>query len=148
MKITSEGLEKLKKELKTLIDKREEISKRISEAKDLGDLSENAEYSQARESQSLNESRIAQIQEAIKNAEVVSKPDTPSVIQVGSQVKIKSNQKEQELTIVSRQEADPLNGKISNHSPLGETLINHRQGDVIKIKTPSGEVEYKIVEVR
>ncbi|HHD92699.1 MAG TPA: transcription elongation factor GreA [Candidatus Portnoybacteria bacterium] len=148
MKITPEGLKKMKEELKTLISKREEISKRISEAKDLGDLSENAEYSQAREAQSLNESKIAQIEETIKNAEVVSMPDHSSAIQVGSKVKIKSEEKERDLMVVGSQESDPLNSKISDQSPLGKILIGRKEGEMVEINTPRGKVKYKIIEVK
>jgi len=148
MKITPEGLKKLKSELEKLIAKRQEISKRIKEAKDLGDLSENAEYSQAREAQALNESRIVQLREMIKKAEVVSLVQGGSSIQIGSQVKIQSQKGTQEIEIVGSQEADPLNGKVSDCSPLGKVLIGHCKGDVVKIKTPNGEMEYKIMEVK
>jgi len=148
--ITAEGLEKLKKELSYLkLTKRRDIAKRIQTAKELGDLSENAEYSEAKEQQALSETKIAEIEETLKNAEMIDDRHTGSdVVQIGSTIKVKNEKSERVLTIVGSNEADPSEGKISNESPLAMSFLGHRTNDNVKVETPRGKVEYSIMEIK
>ena len=148
--ITAEGLEKLKEELSYLkVTKRQDIAKRIQAAKELGDLSENAEYSEAKEQQALNEVKIAEMEETLKNAEMIDNRHSGSdVVQIGSTIKVKNGKAERVLTIVGSNEADPSEGKISNESPLAMSFLGHKADDNIEVETPKGKVEYKIIEVK
>lgn len=145
--ISQEGYNKLKDEAEYLQKvKRREIAERIESAKELGDLSENAEYAEAKEAQGFNESRISEISTILKTVVVV---DNSSKDEVGmnSQVTAKVNDEKKEFTIVSFNEADPFAGKISNESPIGIALLGKKKGDIVIVKTPRGEVEYKILKV-
>lgn len=147
--ISQEGYDKLKNELETLIKiKRPEIARRIQTAKDMGDLSENAEYSDAKEAQAFNEGRIAELDATLKNVTVLNNSDSTEEVSLGSVVTAKIDGKTKEYTIVSFNEADPLEGKISNESPLGRALLRKRPGDTVVVKTPKGEVKYEIVEIK
>jgi len=147
--ITQEAYDKLKKELEQLSNtKRKEIANRIQKAKDLGDLSENAEYTEAKDAQAFNEGRILELQALLKDV-IVSSGGGNDEINLGSIVKVQINgDKEKEYTIVSFNEADPMTGKISNESPIGEALLNKKKGDIVIVATPRGEVEYKIIEIK
>lgn len=147
--ITKEGLKKLKDELedrKTRL--RQEIAQAIKEAKEQGDLSENAEYAEAKSQQNENESRIAELEMIVKNSEIVEKDDSRKGAQIGSVVRVKLNKNEMEFTIVGSNEADPANFKISNESPLGKAFMGNNAGDNVKVSTPKGVIEYKIVDVK
>ncbi|MDR1197315.1 MAG: transcription elongation factor GreA [Candidatus Nomurabacteria bacterium] len=144
--ITQHGKMELEEELKVLLDSRKEISERIAEARAYGDLSENAEYSAAREEQSLNESRIMEIENILQNAEII-KGGKGGKIALGSTVILK-NGAETEYRIVGAVEADPLDGKLSNESPLGSALMGKKTGDKVTIKTPKGEVTYAVKSVQ
>lgn len=148
--ITQEGYNKLKEELDFLnTSKRKEIAERIERAKDLGDLSENAEYSEAKDAQSLNEGRIIELMNILKNVTVVeSSSKEKNEIDMGSKVKVSVNNKERDFVIVSFNEADPMDGKISNESPIGMAFLGKRKGDKVLVETPKGSVEYKIIEVK
>lgn len=141
-----DGLEKLKKELeerKTVI--RAEINRRILAAKELGDLSENAEYAEAKELQGFNEGRIAELEDIIKNAVIISPQQQHSVIMVGSTVQVESAKYgKQKFTIVGASESNPAEGFISNESPLGSAFLGRKIGEEIEVKTPGGLVKYKI----
>ncbi len=146
--ITQEGYNKLKEELDYLTQiKRKEIAERIERAKELGDLSENAEYSEAKDAQALNEGRVMELSNTLKNVTVVEKASNGDHIVMGSTIVVKSNGQEKEYTIVSFNEADPLNGLISNESPLGVAFIGKRKGETVDVETPRGIVQYKIVKV-
>lgn len=146
--ISKEGYEKLKQEHEELTAvKRKEIALRIQIAKDMGDLSENAEYSDAKDAQSFNEGRISELSTLLKNLTIVDKGCDSDIVCMGSVVSTAINGKEKKFTIVSFNEADPIAGKISNESPLGEALIDQKSGDTVKVETPSGEFEYKILKV-
>lgn len=146
--ISQEGYDKLKKELDYLLTtKRREIADRIEKAKELGDLSENAEYSEAKDAQSLNDSRIMELSNTIKNVTVVNNNKSKTEIGMGSKVTAKTGQKEKEFTIVSFNEADPLEGKISNESPLGLSFLGKKKGEEVMVRTPKGEVKYKILKI-
>ena len=143
--ITAEGRTELEKELKVLKNRRGEIADRIAEARDYGDLSENAEYDSAREEQGLVETRIAEIEDILMNAEEI-KAKKSSKVQLGSTVEVK-NGKTVTYHIVGPVEADPLSGKISNESPLGVALLDKAVGDKATITTPKGDTTYTIVSI-
>ena len=146
--LSRDGLGKLKKELEERKGQiRTEITRKILAAKELGDLSENAEYIEAKEAQSFNEGRIAELEEIIKEAVVISNGNTHDIIVVGSTVRVKSPQGEHQFTIVGPAESDPTQGFISNESPLGSAFIGHKKGEEGEVKTPGGVVEYKILEI-
>ena len=152
--ISSEGFKKLKEELEDRkTTKRQEIALRLEEAKSLGDLSENAEYSSAKESQSFNEGKILELEKLIKES-ILIKPSKKGTrkIHIGTVFEVKlmnSNiSKKQVFTIVGFQEADPINGKISNESPLGQAFLDNQVGDIIEAKTPRGKIKYKIVSIK
>lgn len=147
--ITREGLKKLQDELDDRkIRLRQEISQAIKEAKEQGDLSENAEYAEAKSQQNENESRIAELEMIVKNSQVAERDDSKKGVQMSSVVKVKFNKSEMEFTIVSSNEADPANFQISNESPLGKSFMGHLAGDTVKVSTPKGVIEYKIVDVK
>ncbi len=146
--ITQEGYDKLKKELDLLTNvKRWEIAERIQRAKDMGDLSENAEYAEAKDEQAFNDGRIVEISQMIKNLTVVQNGHNKDVVGMGSRVTVKSSSGEKQYTIVSFNEADPLSGKISNESPLGRAFINRKKDEKVIVSTPKGEVEYTIIKI-
>ena len=143
-----EGLEKLKKELaERKGDIRAEINRKILAAKELGDLSENAEYIEAKELQGFNEGRIVELEDVVKNAVIVSPQQQHSVVMVGSTVKVHSQNGEQRFTIVGASESNPADGFISNESPIGAALLNHKKGEEVEVKTPAGVIKYKILEI-
>ena len=142
--LTPEGHKKVISELENLKQKRKEISDRIQEAKELGDLSENAEYHEAKNDQAFAEGRIVELEEMLVNAKIASRPSGSSVVQVGSKVTLQNDGKTLVFTIVGINEADPSQGKISNQSPLGKELLNRRKGDDVSIKTQKGEHTYRI----
>lgn len=147
-KYTQEGYQKLIDELNFLkTTRRNEIKEALKAARDLGDLSENSEYDEARTQQGMNEARIAELEELIKNAIVLSDEDASKhVVSIGSTVVIKyKDGSEKKYDIVGSNEVDPLNGKISDLSPIGSALIGHETGDVVYIYAPSGEKEAVIV---
>lgn len=144
---TPEGLEKLKQELETLRGRRKELAEKIAEAKELGDLSENAEYHAAREAQGMNESRILEIEAILKQAVVVEKDSKGSSVQVGSVIVVENGDGEKEFTIVGSNEADPLEGKISNEAPFGKALVGKSVGDTATVSTPRGEITYTIKKI-
>ncbi len=146
--ITQEGYDKLKNELEELKNvKRKEIAARIQTAKDMGDLSENAEYSEAKDAQAFNEGRIAELSHILKNLKIVKNGKSKNTIGMGSKISVEANGKKKELTIVSFNEADPLQGKISNESPLGKAFLNKNKGAKVSVKTPKGIVEYEILDI-
>lgn len=149
MYISEEGLEKLKRELHMLkTEKRHEIADRIEEAKKLGDLSENAEYVEALDAQEEMERRIAEIEELLKRTVLFKKGKKGrDVIEIGSTVEVKTGNTARSFTIVGSEEADPDQGKISNESPLGKSLLNKKVGEVIEVHTPSKVIKYHIVSI-
>ncbi|RYF29038.1 MAG: transcription elongation factor GreA [Chloroflexi bacterium] len=144
--ITEEGRAELEAELAELKSRRGAIAEKIAEARDYGDLSENAEYDAAREDQGLVESRIAEIEDVLLNAEIIKAGKT-SKVGLGSKVELKSGAKTFNYHIVGPVEADPLEGKISNESPIGVALLNKSVGDTATITTPKGEIDYEIVKI-
>lgn len=146
--ISQEGYEKLKQELELLTKtRRREIADRIQAAKDLGDLSENAEYSDAKDAQAFNEGRIGEIETLLKTVTVVAGGGAKEV-GMGSTVTVKADGKSKTYTIVSFNEVDPTTGKISNESPLGKAFLHKKKGDVVKVSTPKNEVQYEIIDIK
>ena len=144
-----EGLEKLKRELEERLNvMRPEIAQRIKEAKELGDLSENAEYDSAKEAQALNEGRIEDIKNTLESAVIITGNNNSGTVGVGSSIKVESKEGVvRSFVIVGAAESDPAKGFISNESPLGQAFLGHKKGDKVEARTPKGMVEYKIVEV-
>lgn len=146
--LTPEGHQKLLAELDKLRSKRKEISMRIQEAKELGDLSENAEYHEAKNDQAFAEGRIAEIEATLNQSEIVEKKSThDGLVGVGSTVITSSNGSNYTFSVVGANEADPINGVISNESPMGRALIGRKIGDTVSVKTPKGETEYTIKKI-
>lgn len=148
---TKDGLEKLKAELSELKTKgRADIARQIAEARDKGDLSENAEYDAAKDAQGHLEAKIAQLEDLLANARLLdeSKVDT-STVSILSKVTIKNKKNGASFTytLVSEEEADLKSGKISTQSPIGKGLLGKKKGDVAKIKTPAGETEFEVVNI-
>jgi len=148
--ISQEGYNKLKEELEYLSTvKRRDIAERIEKAKELGDLSENAEYSEAKDAQALNDGRIAELMGTLKNVTVVGNVShNDNSVAMGSTVLVKAGDVEKEYTIVSFNEANPSEGKISNESPIGMAFLSKKKGDEVTVTTPKGIVKYKIVAVK
>lgn len=144
--ITTDGKKELEKELKELKSRRGAIADKIADARGYGDLSENAEYDSAREEQGLVESRIAEIEDVLLNATIISATKS-SKIKLGSKVELKTSNKSVTYHVVGPVEADPLAGKISDKSPIGLALMGKKVGDTAEITTPKGKISYKIVKV-
>jgi transcription elongation factor GreA len=140
--ITKEGLEKLKDEIEQLSTvKRREVAERIKEAREFGDIAENAEYDDAKNEQALLEQRIAQLEERLRRAEVVDQKDIDtSEVGVGTLVHVKDQKSgdSQKFHIVGSAEADPTEQKLSNESPIGQALMGHKRNDVVTVETPRG----------
>ena len=149
--MTEEGLKALEEELQDLkVNRRKEVAQKIKEAREQGDLSENAEYDAAKEEQRDIELRIEEIDKILKNAELVVDDDIDSsVINIGCTVKIKDLEfnEEMEYKIVGSTEANSLKGKISNESPVGKALIGAKKGQTVEVEAPSGVLKYKILEI-
>ncbi|MCH5280862.1 MAG: transcription elongation factor GreA [Lachnospiraceae bacterium] len=150
--LTYEGLKKYEDELHDLkVYKRKEVAQKIKEAREQGDLSENAEYDAAKDEQRDIEARIEELEKILKNAEVVVEDEVDlDKINIGCVVKIKDMEAKQELTykIVGSTEANSLKGKISNESPVGRALIGAKVGDTVKVEVPVGILKYKVLEIQ
>lgn len=146
--VSDEGLEKLKLELQELKDTgRKEIAERLETAKALGDLSENSEYQEAREAQELLEQKILEIEERLRNAVLIKKEHGTDEVRIGSSVVAESKNGRETYTIVGSGEARPGENKISNESPIGKAFLGHKEGDSVEVKTPSGPISYKILQI-
>lgn len=145
--LTKEGVAELEQELAALVAERGPIAERIKTAREFGDLAENAEYSAARQEQERTESRISEIENILQNVEIIQKPKGDSKVQLGSTVKLKADGKTKEFQVVGTVEADPLNGKISDESPIGQALLGKKEGDSVEIVTPADKTSYKIVDI-
>ncbi|MEJ0021272.1 MAG: transcription elongation factor GreA [Candidatus Doudnabacteria bacterium] len=146
--LTEDGLKKLRAELKVLKEeRRKEVIERIQEAVSHGDLSENADYAQAKEEQAFIEGRIMEIEEMIKNAQIIAKNNNNNMVSIGSTVSLRINGNEIKYTIVGANEANPATGKISNESLVGRALLGAKKGDKIPVETPAGKTEYEIIDI-
>lgn len=145
--ITESGQRELERELEELKSRRGEIADKIAAARDFGDLSENAEYDAAREAQGLLETRITEIETILQNASIIQAGSSSTVV-LGSTVELEANDKTVVYTVVGPVEADPLEGKVSNESPIGQALMGKAVGDTVTINTPKGELVYTVVALR
>jgi transcription elongation factor GreA len=146
-RLTKEGVDELKNELDTLVSKRGDIADAIKSARELGDLTENAEYQSALAEKDSNEARISELENILANVEIIKKPRGGNKVQLGSRVKLRGGSKTKEFQVVGTVEADPLNGKISDESPIGQALLGKQEGDKVEI-TASGEtISYKIAGI-
>ena len=150
--LTYEGLKKLEDELQDLkVVRRKEVAQKIKEAREQGDLSENAEYDAAKDEQRDIEARIEELEKILKNAEVVDEEEVDlDKINVGCRVKILDMEFDEELEykVVGSTEANSLTGKISNESPVGKAILGAKIGDVVTVETPAGDLQYKILEIQ
>lgn len=147
--ITKEGFQKVQEELLQLKNvKRREIADRIQQAKELGDLSENAEYVEAKNEQAFVEGRVLELENLMRNAVVIEQTMGGDVVTIGSTFSVEIDNQMREFTIVGSSEADPTNGKISNESPLGKAFLGKRVGEAVEIATPRGTSVYTIRELK
>ncbi|HJS19600.1 MAG TPA: transcription elongation factor GreA [Anaerolineales bacterium] len=146
--LTQEGEKKLRAELAELTGpRREELSKRLRSAIQMGDLSENADYHKAKEDQAFLEGRIQEIEAVLRTAVIVEKANT-DVVNVGNKVTVQEADYDPEIFyLVGAKEANPRNGKISNESPIGRALMDHKVGDVVEAETPGGKLKFKILKI-
>ena len=146
--LTPEGAAKLKAELVELTGpRREELSKRLRSAIQMGDLSENADYHKAKEDQAFLEGRIKEIEAVLRNAVIIEKTRS-DIVTVGSTITVQEADLDPETYyMVGAKEADPRNGKISNESPIGKALLDHKVGDVVEAETPGGKLKFKILKI-
>jgi transcription elongation factor GreA len=146
-RLTKDGITELENELKILIEKRPVIAESIKTARELGDLAENAEYQSARADQERNDARISEVEHILQNVEVIKAPKGDNKVQLGSTVKLKNDGKTKEFQVVGTVEADPLNGKISDESPIGKALLGKKVGEDVEIQTPAETTTYKVVSI-
>ncbi len=147
--LTPEGKTKLEQELQELKQvKIPDIIKKIEEAKEMGDLSENAEYHDAKDQQGMYAARVVEIETILKKAIMQENATDKESIQIGSNFVVEKNGVQKELTIVGFNEADPVNGKISNDSPMGQAFIGKKPGNIVQVEAPIGLLEYKIIEIK
>jgi transcription elongation factor GreA len=146
--ISKDGLEKLREELAEMTTvRRPEIAQRIHDAKEHGDLSENAEYEDAKNEQAFVEGRIQALEAMIKNASIIDENHSTDHVQIGSTVKVTGEDGEESFTIVGSAEAKPAAGRISNESPVGRALLGRKKGEKVVVKVPAGDFTYKILEI-
>ncbi len=146
--ISRDGLEKLRRELEEMVSlRRPEIAQRIHDAKEHGDLSENAEYEDAKNEQAFVEGRIQTLEALIKNATIIDEHTTNDHVQIGSTVRVEGPDGAESFTIVGSTEARPTDGKISNESPVGRALLGRKKGDKVTVHVPAGDIAYTIVSI-
>lgn len=147
-RLTQSGIDELQAELDKCVAERSAIADRIKTAREFGDLAENAEYQTARQEQEKNESRIVELEHILANVEVIKAPKGDSQVQLGSTVKLKGKDgKAKEFQVVGTVEADPLAGKISDESPIGQALLGKKEGENVEIKTPAETATYTIADI-
>lgn len=146
--LTAEGIKKLKGEYDNLVNsKRKEVTEKIAKAREFGDLSENSEYDTAREEQSFIEGRIMELEEILAHAKPIDTSHTHSSVEIGSRVKVHIDGEEDEFVIVSSVEANPMEGKISNESPVGKALLGSKVGDVVTVSS-TVKATYKVLDIK
>lgn len=146
--LTKEGIVELQAEHDALVGRRGEIAEAIKVAREQGDLSENAEYHAAKDDQERTEARIAELAHILQNVEIINKPKSDSKVRLGSTVKLKGKgSSEKTFQVVGTVEADPLNGKISDESPIGEALLGKKEGEEVEIKTPIETNKFVITSI-
>jgi transcription elongation factor GreA len=146
--ISRDGLEKLRAELDEMVNvRRAEVATRISEAKEHGDITENAEYEDAKNEQAFIEGRIQTLSALIKNAVLIDETTSTTHVQIGSTVELEGDDGRESYTIVGSAEASPGQGRISNESPVGRALLGKKKGDKVTIAVPAGDMHYKVVSI-
>jgi transcription elongation factor GreA len=146
--LSKEGLEQIRQELDQLVNvRRSEIAARIHEAKEHGDITENAEYEDAKNEQAFVEGRIQALSALVKNAVVIEENHSTTHVQIGSTVTIQSKDGKESFTIVGSAEAAPADGRISNESPVGRALLGRKKGEEITVSVPAGDAKYKILSI-
>ena len=146
--ISKDGLDKLRHELEELVSaRRPEIAQRIHDAKEHGDLTENAEYEDAKNEQAFVEGRIQTLSALVKNAVVIEEHHSSTHVQIGSKVTLQSDDGKESFQIVGSAEAAPAEGKISNESPVGRALLGRKKGDEVTVSVPAGDYKYKILSI-
>lgn len=146
-RLTKGGVTELEAELAMLLEQRASIADAIRTAREFGDLSENTEYQSARAAQERNDARISEIEHILQNVELIKAPRAGAKVQLGSKVTLKSNGSKKEFQVVGTVEADPLNGKISDESPIGQALLGKKEGDTVEITTPAETTTYTIAAI-
>ncbi len=149
--LTAEGIEKIRVELDTLItQKRPEIAQRLRAAIEMGDLSENADYSSAKEDQAFIEGRILELEHILKNVAVIEEKNSGDNVEIGSEVTVREEGYDDEETffIVGSKETNPGQGRISYESPIGKALLKHRVGEIVRVSTPAGDTNFKILKIK
>jgi transcription elongation factor GreA len=150
--LTAEGYEKLRREIEFLqTEKRREVAERIRVAREFGDIAENAEYDDAKNEQAMLEHKIAQLEERLLSARVITKKEiSKDTVSVGSKVRIRDVAAKQtfEYHIVGSAEANPAENKLSNESPVGKAIMGHKKGDVVEVAAPKGSMKFKILEIK
>jgi transcription elongation factor GreA len=147
-RLTKDGVQELNEELTKLMQERSQIAERIKSAREFGDLTENAEYQSARQEQDKNEARISEIEHILQNLVIIESPRSGNKVQLGSVVKLKGNTNvAKEFRVVGTVEANPLDGKISDESPIGKALLGKTVGEEVEIKTPVETATYKITNI-
>jgi transcription elongation factor GreA len=150
--LTADGYKKLQQEIDRLrTEKRREVAERIRVAREFGDIAENAEYDDAKNEQAMLEHKIAQLEERLLSARVITKKEiSKDAVSVGSRVRLRDMQanKTFEYYIVGSAEANPAENKLSNESPVGKAIIGHKKGDVVEVSAPRGSLKFKILEIK
>ena len=147
-KLTKSGIAELRAELEQLKAQKPVIAERIKSARELGDLSENAEYSSAMQEKDSNDARTAEIEHILMNAEEISQPKKKDEVEMGNTVELTGTKGNKTFTIVGSVEADPLEGKVSNESPIGQALLGKKLGEKVEIKLPAGTTTYTIKSIK
>jgi transcription elongation factor GreA len=146
--LTSDGIQKLKEELEDLVgNQRIKIASRLREAKELGDLSENIQWDDAKDQQAFIEGRISEIEHILKHAQLIESPKNSVNVSLGSTVHVEVEDGRQKYTIVGSTEANPEQGRISNESPIGRALLGKKKGEEVSVEVPSGTITYKITHI-
>ena len=149
IQLTKQGYDSLQKEYQDLVkNKKPQTVDRLQKARGMGDLSENSEYSAAKDGLAFVEGRIQEIEEILKTVEVVENHNGGNSVEVGTSVTVEVNGKKELFQIVGEFEADPMNKKLSQNSPIGRALVGKKVGDLVEVTIPAGKVQYKIVEIR
>jgi transcription elongation factor GreA len=146
-RLTQSGADELQSELNELVSERPGVAERIKDARELGDLSENAEYQSAREEQDRLESRISELEHILQNVQIIKAPKNDGKVRLGSKVKLKDGGSSPEFQIVGTIEADPMNGKVSDESPIGQALLGKTIGDKVELKMGNNSISYKIMSI-
>jgi len=145
--ISPEKYKELRETLGALRENKKDISRQIHEAQERGDISESAEYTEAKEAQAFNEGKIRELEQILSEAVLVTKKHKCDKVEVGCQITVKNSDAKKEFVLVGSEEADPTKGMISNESPLGRAFLGKKKGDEVIVQTPNGKIHYKILDI-